>query len=135
MGKKVLVVDDEEVIRKFLRIHLDKWGYEVKEAGDGVEALEQLGNEDFDFILLDILMPKKDGWQVLEEIRSNPKTENIPVIVLTAKNEDSDMFRGYDFGANYYITKPFTKAQLLYGIQLMFGKNSESLRKLEEKIG
>ena len=127
MGKKVLVVDDEEVIRKFLRIHLDKWGYEVKEAVDGAEALEQLGNEDFDFILLDIIMPKKDGWQVLEEMRSNPKTKDIPVIVLTAKNEDDDMFKGYDLGANYYITKPFTKGQLLNGIQLMFEGNSESL--------
>ncbi|MDI6761719.1 MAG: response regulator [Thermodesulfobacteriota bacterium] len=127
MGKKVLVADDEKVIRKFLKIHLDKWGYKVKEAGDGVEVLEQLCNEDFDFILLDIRMPKKDGWQVLEEMRSNPKTKNIPVIVLTAKNEDSDMFRGYDLGANYYMTKPFTKAQLFYGIQLIFGEDSDSL--------
>jgi two-component system alkaline phosphatase synthesis response regulator PhoP/two-component system response regulator VicR len=130
MGKKVLVVDDEEVIRKFLRIHLDKWGYKVKEAVDGAEALEQLGNEDFDFILLDIIMPKKDGWQVLEEMRSNPKTKDIPVIVLTAKNEDSDMFRGFDLGANYYITKPFTKAELLYGIQLIFGEDSDSINQI-----
>jgi len=130
MGKKVLVVDDEEVIRKFLRIHLDKWGYKVKEAVDGAEALEQLGNEDFDFILLDIIMPKKGGWQVLEEMRSNPKTKDIPVIILTAKNEDSDMFRGFDLGANYYITKPFTKAELLYGIQLIFGEDSDSINQI-----
>ncbi len=132
MGKKVLVVDDEEVIRKFIRIHLINWGYEVKEAVDGVEALEQLGNEDFDFLLLDILMPKKDGWRVLEEMRSNSKTKSIPVIVLTAKDEDNDMFKGYTLGANYYMTKPFTntKAQLLYGIQLMFGKNSESVNNI-----
>ncbi len=130
MGKKVLVVDDEEVIRKFLSIHLVKWGYKVKEAVDGAEALEQLGNEDFDFILLDIIMPKKDGWQVLEEMRSNPKTKDIPVIILTAKNEDSDMFRGYDLGANYYITKPFTKAQLFYGIQLIFGEDSDSINRI-----
>ncbi len=132
MPKKVLVVDDEQVIRKFLRIHLINWGYEVKEAVDGVEALEQLISEDFDFLLLDILMPKKDGWQVLEEMRSNPKTKNIPVIVLTAKDEDNDMFKGYTLGANYYMTKPFTntKAQLLYGIQLMFGKNSESVNNI-----
>lgn len=127
MGKKVLVVDDEEVVRKFLIIHLVKWGYEVKEAVDGEEALEQLGNEDFDLLICDILMPNKDGWQVLKEVRSNPKTKDIPVIVLTAKDEDSDMFKGFELGANYYITKPFTKAQLLYGIQLMFEGNSESL--------
>jgi DNA-binding response OmpR family regulator len=130
MVKKVLVADDEEVIRKFLRIHLDKWGYKVKEAGDGAEVLEQLDNEDFDFILLDIRMPKKDGWQVLEEIRSNPKTKNIPVIVLTAINEDDDMFREYDLGANYYMTKLFTKAQLFYGIQLILGEDSGSTNRI-----
>jgi len=127
MPKKVLVVDDEEMVRKFLRIHLVKWGYEVKEAGDGVEALEQLGNEDFDFLLLGILMTKKDGWQVLQDVRSNPKTKDIPVIVLTAKNEDSDMFKGYELGASYYLTKPFTKAQLLCGLKLIFEENCESL--------
>ena len=128
MGKKILIVDDEEVIRKFLRIHLSKLGYEVKEAADGAEALKQLGKDDFDLLICDILMPNKDGWQVLKEMRSDPKTKDIPVIVLTAKNEDSDMFKGYDLGANYYMTKPFTKAQLLYGLKLMLGEDSEKIR-------
>ncbi len=127
MSKKVLVVDDEEVIRKFLRIHLINWGYEVKEAVDGVEALEQLGNDDFDVLICDIIMPNKDGWEVLKEVKSNPKMKNIPVIVLTAKDEDSDIFKGYELGADYYITKPFTKAQLLYGLKLMFEEKGESL--------
>jgi len=122
MGKKVLIVDDEEIIRKFLRINLLKLGYEVKEAIDGVQALEQLGNDNYDLLICDILMPNKDGWQVLKEMRSNPKTKDIPVIVLTAKNEDTDMFKGYDVGANYYMTKPFTKEQLLFGLKLMFGE-------------
>ena len=125
MGKKILVVDDEEVIQKFLGIQLNSWGYEVKEARDGAGALEQLGNEDFDFIILDILIPNKDGWQLLKEVKSNLKTKDIPVIILTAKNEDSDMIKGYALGASYYITKPFTKAELLYGIQLVFKGNSE----------
>ena len=128
MGKKILIVDDEEVIRKFLRIHLSKLGYEVKEAADGAEALKQLGKDDFDLLICDILMPNKDGWQVLKEMRLDPKTKDIPVIVLTAKNEDSDMFKGYDLGANYYMTKPFTKAQLLYGLKLMLGEDSEKIR-------
>jgi len=122
MSKKVLVADDEEVIRKLLRIHLVKWGYDVIEAVDGVEALEQLGKEYFDLLICDIMMPNKDGWQVLKEVRSNPKTKDITVIVLTVKNEDADMFKGYNLGANYYMTKPFTKAQLLYGIQLRLGE-------------
>jgi two-component system alkaline phosphatase synthesis response regulator PhoP len=127
MSKKVLIVDDEEVIRKLLRIHLVKWGYEVKEAVDGTQALEQIGKDDFDLIICDILMPNLDGWQVLKEVKSNPKTKDMPVIVLTAKNEDSDMFKGYDMGANYYMTKPFTKAQLLYGLKLMFQENPTPL--------
>ena len=128
MKKKILIVDDEEVIRKFLKIHLAKLGYEVMEAGDGVQAIEQLGKDDFDLLICDILMPKKNGWEVIKEVKSNPKTKAIPVIVLTAKNEDSDMFKGYDLGVNYYMTKPFTKAQLIYGLRLMFGETPEEIR-------
>ena len=128
MKKKILIVDDEEVIRKFLKIHLAKLGYEVMEAGDGVQAIEQLGKNDYDLLICDILMPKKDGWEVIREVKSNPKTKDIPVIVLTAKNEDSDMFKGYDLGVNYYMTKPFTKAQLIYGLKLMFGDLPEEIR-------
>ena len=127
MSKKVLVVDGEEVIRKLLRIHLAKLGYEVEEAADGAEALEQLGNEGFDFLILDILIPNEDGWQVLKDVKSNLKTKDIPIIILTAKNGDSDMIKGYAMGANYYITKPFTRAQLLCGIQLMFEEKGEPL--------
>ncbi len=123
MGRKILVADDEEIIRKFLRINLVNWGYEVREAVDGAAALEQLKLDDFNLLICDIIMPNKDGWEVLKEMRSNPKTKDIPVIVLTAKNEDTEMFKGYDMGANYYMTKPFTKAQLQYGLKLMFGED------------
>jgi CheY-like chemotaxis protein len=128
MKKRILIVDDEEVIRKFLKIHLAKLGYDVMEAGDGVQAIEQMGKNDFDLLICDILMPKKDGWEVIREVKSNPKTKAIPVIVLTAKNEDSDMFKGYDLGVNYYMTKPFTKAQLIYGLKLMFGDLPQEIR-------
>jgi two-component system alkaline phosphatase synthesis response regulator PhoP len=128
MKRKILIVDDEEIIRKFLRIHLDKLGYEVKEAADGEQAIEELGKDDFDLLICDILMPKKNGWEVVKEVKSNSKTKRLPVILLTAKNEDSDMFKGYDLGANYYMTKPFTKAQLLYGLRLMFNGSPEEIR-------
>ncbi len=124
MNKKVLVVDDEEIIRTVLRTHLAKWGYRVTEASDGEQAIKQMSKDNFDLIICDILMPKKNGWQVIQEVKANPKTKDIPVILLTAKNEDPDMFKGYDLGADYYMTKPFTKAQLRYGIELMLGKNS-----------
>ena len=128
MKRKVLIVDDEEVIRKFLKIHLAKLGYEVTEAADGEQAIEELGKDDFDLLICDILMPKKDGWEVIKEVKSNSKTKHLPVIVLTAKNEDSDMFKGYDLGANYYMTKPFTKAQLIYGLRLMFNETPQEIR-------
>jgi two-component system alkaline phosphatase synthesis response regulator PhoP len=128
MSRKILIVDDEEVIRKFLKIHLTKLGYEVKEAADGEQAIEQLKGNDFDLLICDILMPKKNGWEVIKEVKADPKTENIPVIVLTAKNEDTDMFKGYDMGVNYYMTKPFTKAQLLYGLKLMFEETQGAIR-------
>jgi len=127
MSKKVLIVDDEEVIRKLLRINLVKWGYEVREAVDGAQALDQIGKDDFDLLICDILMPNLDGWEVIKEVKLNPKTRDIPVIVLTSKNQDQDMFKGYDLGASYYMTKPFTKAQLHYGLKLMFEENPTPL--------
>ncbi|MCJ7786079.1 MAG: response regulator [Desulfobacterales bacterium] len=128
MKRKILIVDDEEVIRKILRILLDKLGYEVKEAANAEQAMQELKKDDFDLLICDILMPKKDGWEVIKEAKSNSKTKNMPVILLTAKNENSDVFKGYDLGANYYITKPFTKAQLLYGLRLMFNETREEIR-------
>ncbi len=128
MKRKVLIVDDEEVIRKILRIHLAKLGYEVTEAADGEQAIEELGKDDFDLLICDILMPKKDGWEVVKEVKSNSRTKHLPVIVLKAKNEEADMVKGYNLGANYYMTKPFTKAELLYGLRLMFDGSSEEIR-------
>ena len=128
MKRKILIVDDEEAIRRFLRVHLDKLGYEVKEAADGEQAIEKLGSDDFDLLICDILMPKKNGWEVIKEVKSNPKTKCLPVIVLTVKNEGLDMFKGDDLGANYYMTKPFTKVQLLYSLRLMFDETPREIR-------
>ncbi len=124
MNKRILIVDDEEVIRKFLKIHLTKLGYEVMEAEDGQKAIEKIGEIKFDLIICDVMMPNKNGWEVVKEMRSNSELSEIPIILLTAKNEDADMFKGYELGANYYMTKPFTKDQLLYGIKLMFEEDS-----------
>jgi two-component system, OmpR family, alkaline phosphatase synthesis response regulator PhoP len=121
MSKKILIVDDSAWIRKVLKTHLANWGFEVMEAVDGEQAIEQLDADHFDLVICDVIMPKKTGWEVLNEVKANPKTQSIPIIMLTAKNEDSDMFQGYQMGADYYMTKPFTKAQLLYGLRLMLG--------------
>ena len=128
-NEKILVVEDEDMIRKFMRLQLSKWGYKVAEAEDGVQAILKLGKEDFDLIICDIMMPNKDGWELIKEVKVSPKTKDIPVIVLTAKNKDSDMFKGYELGADYYMTKPFTKEQLLYALKLMFEEDRENINR------
>ena len=121
---KLLVVDDEESIREVVKAFLAKSDYEIKEASDGLQALDRLHNDDFDLLICDILMPNMDGWEVLKRLRSDIRMKNLSIIVLTAIDGDVDMLKAYDLGANYYLTKPFTKAQLLYGLNLMFDEVS-----------
>lgn len=104
MGYKILIADDEAEIRDVLRLYLEKDGYEVAEASDGVEAMEKLRKEKPDLVILDIMMPGLDGYRVLRNIRED---NNIPVIMLSAKDTDSDKILGLDLGADDYITKPF----------------------------
>lgn len=104
MGYKILIADDEAEIRDVLRLYLEKDGYEVVEAADGVEAMEKIKKEQPDLVILDIMMPGLDGYRVLRNIREN---NNIPVIMLSAKDTDADKILGLDLGADDYITKPF----------------------------
>ena len=120
MKKRVLVADNEEVIRKLIKMHLAKKGYFVAEAEDGQHALEQLVEDNFDLLICDILMPNETGIGVLKRVKSNPKTRDIPVIILTTKKAVPDLFEEYQLGADYYLTKPFTKSELIHGIELMF---------------
>lgn len=104
MAYKILVADDEAEIRDVLRLYLEKDGYEVVEAADGMEALEVCKRAKPDLVILDIMMPGVDGYRVLRNVREN---SNIPVIMLSAKNSDSDKILGLDLGADDYIVKPF----------------------------
>lgn len=104
MRYKILIADDEAEIRDVLRLYLEKDGYEVTEAADGVEAMERLRKEKPDLAILDVMMPGLDGYRVLRNIRED---NNIPVIMLSAKDTDSDKILGLDMGADDYITKPF----------------------------
>ena len=104
MAYKILVADDEAEIRDVLRLYLEKDGYEVVEAADGMEALEVFKRAKPDLVILDIMMPGIDGYRVLRNVREN---SNIPVIMLSAKNSDSDKILGLDLGADDYIVKPF----------------------------
>ena len=104
MGYHILIADDEAEIRDLLRLYLEKDGYGVWEAADGAEALALLKREKIDLAVLDIMMPAPDGYRVLQSIR---ETNNIPVILLSARSGDSDKILGLDLGADDYITKPF----------------------------
>ncbi len=104
MGKKVLVVDDEKLIVKGIRFSLEQDGMEVECAYDGEEALQMAKEKIFDIILLDVMLPKLNGFEVCQQIR---EFSNVPIIMLTAKGDDMDKILGLDYGADDYITKPF----------------------------
>ena len=101
MAYTILIADDEAEIRQLLRLYLEKDGYEVMEAENGVEAMEILRQREIHLILLDIMMPQLDGYQVLRKLRQE---SNIPVIFLSAKGADEDKILGLDLGADDYIT-------------------------------
>lgn len=123
---KILLVDDNP---KYLQDALPMYGYEVKVATDGVQALKILAkagekNHSYDLILLDVMMPNMNGWDTLKSIRSNPKTGHIPIIMLTAVNEDQKIVSGLKFGADDYITKPFVLPNLLARIEAVLRRSS-----------
>lgn len=114
MGKRVLVAEDEQRISQLLKMYLERESFEVEVANNGVAALEKAIQESFDIIILDILMPGKDGFTVLEEIR---KTKATPVIMLSAKGEANDLKRGEELGASDYILKPFSPKDVVSKIK------------------
>jgi len=110
---KILVVDDIPLNRKLQRTYLESVGYQVILAQDGIEALERIGEESPDLILLDIMMPKMNGFQVCHRLKNSENTKFIPIIMVTALNEVEDKVKGIEAGADDFITKPFNKLELL----------------------
>ena len=110
---RVLVVDDEEGIRVLCRVNLELGGYEVIEAADGVEALEMARSKRPDLIFLDVMMPRMDGWEVLEHLKEEAATANIPVVLLTARTSEEDQIRGWGEGILEYLSKPFNPQRLV----------------------
>lgn len=113
MGCRVLVVDDSEVLRKIVGFNLTKEGFTVEEAKDGVEALEKMKSQKPDLVILDIMMPNLNGFEVLKRMRSDPEMSNVPVIILTAKGGESDAKTALQYGANGFLTKPFSPLKLI----------------------
>jgi two-component system alkaline phosphatase synthesis response regulator PhoP len=114
---KVLVVDDEANITQILEFSIASEGFEVITAQNGEEAIERARREQPDLIILDIMMPKIDGYEACRILKANPLTRNIPVVLLTAKGRDIDRRLGYEVGATDYIVKPFSPNKLIERIQ------------------
>jgi two-component system alkaline phosphatase synthesis response regulator PhoP len=119
---KILVVDDEIYIVHILDFSLGMEGYEVITALDGEQALERMKAERPDLVVLDIMMPKLDGYEVCKAIKSNPTTKQTPVILLSAKGRNVDQKLGFDVGADDYITKPFSPRKLVERINQLLGQ-------------
>lgn len=136
MAYTILIADDEKEIRDLLRLYLEKDGYRVLEAENGLSAFSLLKQEEIDMALLDIMMPKLDGYQVLKQIRER---SNIPVMILSAKNQDSDKILGLDLGADDYLSKPFNPMEAMARINsnirrfYSLGAKSRELKQLTVK--
>ena len=109
---RILVIDDEAPIRLLCKVNLEAEGMQVLEAGDGPEGIERAREERPDVILLDVMMPGLDGWQVAEQLLDDPATNAIPIVFLTARAELRDRARGIDLGGMEYVTKPFNPIEL-----------------------
>ncbi|HEX2027738.1 MAG TPA: response regulator [Nitriliruptorales bacterium] len=119
---KVLAVDDDPVIQRLLLVNLQMEGYEVDLASDGEEALAKARSFRPDAVLLDVMMPKKDGWQVCAEMKADPELRHIPVVFLSARAQDADIQKGADLGVAAYVTKPFDPIDLVELVDELTGR-------------
>lgn len=111
--KRILVVDDERHIVRLIQVNLERAGYQVLTAFDGKEGLKKVSSEKPDLVVLDVMMPYLDGFEVLKRMKADSAMKDIPVIMLTAKAQDADVFRGWASGVDMYLTKPFNPMELL----------------------
>jgi DNA-binding response OmpR family regulator len=111
--KQILVVDDEKQLISLVKLHLDMAGYDVLTVSDGERALSVAAKEHPDLIILDLMLPKIDGWEVCRMLRSDKDTADIPVIMLTARTETESVLKGFECGADDYVTKPFSPRELV----------------------
>ena len=117
MPKKILIVEDEAIIRELLRLYLEREGYTVLEAENGVEGIKKWKSDKPDMLLLDVMMPVMDGWAVCREIRAE---SDVPIIMLTAKGETADRVSGLEMGADDYIVKPLEMPEVIARVRAVF---------------
>lgn len=127
--QRILVVDDEKMIRNVIKEYAEFDGFEVAEAQDGMEAVEICRREDFDLIIMDIMMPRLDGYSAIKEIR---KTKQIPVIMLSARGEEYDKLFGFEIGIDDYVVKPFSPRELMMRIAAVLKRGGASVPEAKE---
>lgn len=130
MPRKILTCDDEKHIVRLIQVNLERQGYEVITAFNGAECLELVAADRPDLIVLDVMMPEMTGFEVLEALKKNPDTAEIPVIMLTARAQDADVLRGWQSGVECYLTKPFNPMELIAFVKRIFSMEDN---KVEEK--
>ena len=124
---KILIVDDDLKIQMLVKIILEKNGYEVKCVSSGIEAFQVLPSYEPDLIMLDVMMPVMDGYEVCRKIKSDDKTKTIPVIMLTALGMGEDFEKALENGADWYIVKPFNSRQLLSRVSMLLKGETDTL--------
>lgn len=127
--KRVLIAEDEKEIRNIIKEYMGVGNYTVDEAANGREALELFAENEYDIILVDIMMPEINGWDVCRKIR---ESSEVPIIILSAKGQEYDKLRGFELGIDDYLVKPFSPKELLARIKALFRRN-EKVQKAEEK--
>nr|MDP2190839.1 response regulator [Rhodoferax sp.] len=121
MSKRILIADDEPNIVVSLEFLMKREGFEVQVAVDGEAALQAIAAQQPDLILLDIMLPKKDGFEVCQQIRANPQWQSLKVVMLTAKGRDTEVSKGLALGADAYMTKPFSTRDLVAQVRQLLG--------------
>ena len=122
---RVLVVDDDEVIRQLIAVNLQLEGFDVSTAVDGQDCLEKVHTVRPHVITLDIMMPRLDGWVTAVKLRENPATEDIKVVMITARAQDHDIRRGHEIGVDAYVTKPFDPNELIRTVRKLAGARTD----------
>lgn len=130
--KKILIVDDEKDIRSVIKEYATYSGYEIYEAEDGIYAVQMCKKEKFDLIIMDVMMPKLDGFATIREIRSFNK--EVPFLMLSARGEEYDKLLGFELGIDDYVTKPFSPKELMARVKVIMSRNSNDEKIEREKI-
>ena len=126
MSEKIMIVDDDPSIVRLIQYFLERESYEIIIAGNGLQALKKAETEKPDLIMLDLMLPGVDGFEVCHRLRANPKTEDMPILMLSAKGDDTDKNEATKVGASAYFTKPFTGPVLIEQVQELLNPKAEA---------